>query len=85
VQSLEREFSKIDHNECLVLATLLDPRYKGYMFTAAETLDKANKWIGEVTASAQPEVTVTQEEGQGQTSHPKQPRREAEEPTGVVD
>jgi len=55
------------------------------MFTAAETLDKANKWIGEVTASAQPEVTVTQEEGQGQTSHPKQPRREAEEPTGVVD
>lgn len=43
-QSLERRFSKMEENRCLVLATLLDPCYKGHIF-AVETLNKAKEWV----------------------------------------
>ena len=40
LQSLEKRFAKIEETKCLVLATLLDPRYKNHVF-AMDTLAKA--------------------------------------------
>lgn len=44
LQSLQRRFQKMEDTQCLVLATLLDPRYKGDVFSE-DTLDKAKRWI----------------------------------------
>lgn len=41
LDSLTRQFSKAEDTKCLVLATVLDPRYKDKAFTSAETVEKA--------------------------------------------
>lgn len=46
LQSLDRRFAKMEETKCLVLATLLDPRYKGHVF-AVDTLSKAKTWLQE--------------------------------------
>lgn len=52
LQSLEKRFSKIEETKCLVLGTLLDPRYKGHVFAADDKLNKAKQWIKEEQAIA---------------------------------
>lgn len=65
----------------MVLGTLLDSRYKGHVFAADDTLNKAKQWIKEeqVIASEQQQVTSGD-----QGSDPKI-RVEEEEPSGLVD
>ena len=70
--------SSVCHSQ--VLATLLDPRYKGHVFAKADTLSKAKQWLlQEVPLPDQ------QEDGAGD---PKRVRVEDEEPQtglGLVD
>ncbi|XP_063746153.1 zinc finger BED domain-containing protein 4-like, partial [Eleginops maclovinus] len=85
LQSLQRRFQKMEDTQCLVLATLLDPRYKGHVFSEG-TLDKAKRWIKEEHAvvSEQLKMATSAEEG----LHSKQRRVEVEEvpgPSSVID
>ncbi|RXN24106.1 zinc finger BED domain-containing 4-like protein [Labeo rohita] len=45
LDSLTRRFSKAEETKILVLATLLDPRYKARAFASEETLEKGKKWL----------------------------------------
>ncbi|KAK7122932.1 hypothetical protein R3I94_019901 [Phoxinus phoxinus] len=85
-QSLERRFSKMEENRCLVLATLLDPRYKGQIFSV-ETLNKAKEWVKEENAIVS-EQCNTATTGV-QESDPKRRREEEEEeqpgPSGLLE
>lgn len=47
LDSLTRRFSKAEETKCLVLATVLDPRYKSYAFTSGTALEKAKEWLKE--------------------------------------
>ena len=50
LDSLTRRFSKAEDTNSLVLATVLDPRYKDKAFTSAETVEKAKDWLKEEAA-----------------------------------
>ncbi|XP_041946911.1 LOW QUALITY PROTEIN: zinc finger BED domain-containing protein 4-like [Alosa sapidissima] len=85
LQSLQRRFQKMEDPQCLVLATLLDPRYKGHVFSEG-TLHKAKRWIKEEHAvvSEQLKMTTSAEE----RPHSKQRRVEVQEvpgPSSVID
>ncbi|KAL7877738.1 hypothetical protein SRHO_G00043810 [Serrasalmus rhombeus] len=83
LQSLEKRFSKIEETKCLVLATLLDPRYKGHVFAAEGTMDKAKQWLKEeqaVTCDSDKQVTT-----EDQRSESKRMRVEEKKPSGLVD
>lgn len=45
LDSLSKRFSKAEETKCLVLATLLDPRYKGHAFASEITLQNAKLWL----------------------------------------
>lgn len=85
LQSLERRFAKMEETKCLLLATLLDPRYKGNIF-AVDTLSKAKTWLPE-------EHTIVSKQQKGATSgdeglEPKRTRVEEEEepgPSGLLE
>ncbi|XP_071246206.1 uncharacterized protein [Salvelinus alpinus] len=47
LDSLTRRFSKAEETKCLVLATVLDPRYKSYAFSSGTALEKAKEWLKE--------------------------------------
>uniref|UniRef100_A0A3P8TXB9 HAT C-terminal dimerisation domain-containing protein n=1 Tax=Amphiprion percula TaxID=161767 RepID=A0A3P8TXB9_AMPPE len=52
--SLEKRFSKLEDTKPVVLACLLDPRYKSHAFSVATTMNKAKEWLKEeVDASTQ--------------------------------
>lgn len=78
-QSLDRRFAKMEETKCLVLATLLDPRYKGHVF-AVDTLSKAKTWLQEehaIVSKRQKGAT-----GGDEGSEPKRTRVEEEEEPG---
>nr|XP_023660962.1 zinc finger BED domain-containing protein 4-like [Paramormyrops kingsleyae] len=77
LQSLETRFAKMEETKCLVLATLLDPRYKGHVFFAEDTLSKAKQWIKEEHAIVSEHMKTATTEDQG--SDPKQRRVEEED------
>uniref|UniRef100_A0A3P8RUH3 BED-type domain-containing protein n=1 Tax=Amphiprion percula TaxID=161767 RepID=A0A3P8RUH3_AMPPE len=53
-ESLEKRFSKLEDTKPVVLACLLDPRYKSHAFSVATTMNKAKEWLKEeVDASTQ--------------------------------
>ncbi|XP_051800344.1 zinc finger BED domain-containing protein 4-like [Acanthochromis polyacanthus] len=52
-ESLDKRFSKIKDTKIVVLACLLDPRYKSHAFSSATTLSKAKRWLQEEDASTQ--------------------------------
>ena len=59
LDSLTRRFSKAEDAKCLVLTTVLDPRYKGKAFSPAETVEKAKEWLKEEAAQ---DMAITVEE-----------------------
>ncbi|XP_077340549.1 zinc finger BED domain-containing protein 4-like [Lithobates pipiens] len=85
-QSMERRFTKIEDTKCLVLATLLDPRYKAHVF-ASDTLSKAKTWLREENAIVSEQKRATSgDEG----PEPKRTRTRAEEkeepsPSGLLE
>lgn len=76
LQSLEKRFAMMEDTKCLVLATLLDPRYKSHVFFAEDALTKAKEWIQEERVIVSEQMTTTTED---QGPHSKQRRVEAEE------
>ncbi|KAL7379638.1 hypothetical protein ABVT39_003041 [Epinephelus coioides] len=87
LNSLKARFEKAEKTRCLVLATLLDPRYKGHAL-APGTLRNAKDWIKEehATLSEAAKQKSASSEGQGQED-PKRKRamEEEEEVTGPSD
>ncbi|XP_049447489.1 zinc finger BED domain-containing protein 4-like [Epinephelus fuscoguttatus] len=79
LNSLKARFEKAEKTRCLVLATLLDPRYKGHAL-APGTLRNAKDWIKEehATLSEAAKQKSASSEGQGQED-PKRKRAEEEE------
>nr|XP_033940878.1 zinc finger BED domain-containing protein 4-like [Pseudochaenichthys georgianus] len=54
-ESLVKRFSKVDETKMVVLACLLDPRYKNHVFSSDATLTKAKEWLKEdVTSQEEP-------------------------------
>lgn len=80
LQSLQKRFARMEETKCLVLATLLDPRYKGHVFFAVDTLTKAKQWIKEEHAIVSEQLKTATTEDQG--SDPKQRRVEDEKLPG---
>ncbi|KAK0138899.1 hypothetical protein N1851_024572 [Merluccius polli] len=65
LDSLNRRFAKVEDVPCVVLATLLDPRYKHHAFTSDHTLTKAKEWlIEEMQDMGEPSETEVQMSGQ---------------------
>ncbi len=66
LQSFAEKVAKMEETKCLVLATLLDPRYKGHVFFAVDTLTKAKLWIKEEHAivSEQLKTATTEDKDQ---------------------
>ncbi len=81
LQSLQKRFARMEETKCLVLATLLDPRYKGRVFFAVDTLTKAKLWIKEEHAIVSEQLKTATTEDQG--SDLKQRRVEDEELPGA--
>ncbi len=80
LQSLQKRFARMEETKCLVLATLLDPRYKCHVFFAVDTLTKAKQQIKEEHAIVSDQLKTATTEDQG--SDPKQRRVEDEELPG---
>lgn len=76
LQSLQKRFARMEEIKCLVL----DPRYKGHVFFAVDTLTKAKQWIKEEHAIVSEQLKTATTEDQG--SVPKQRRVEDEELPG---
>ncbi|XP_078027094.1 zinc finger BED domain-containing protein 4-like [Epinephelus lanceolatus] len=51
-ESLIKCFSKLEDMKSVVLACLLDPRYKNHVFSSDITLSKAKEWLNEDVESA---------------------------------
>lgn len=88
LKSVTKRFAKAEETKCLVLATLLDPRYKGHAFSSGETLDKAKEWLKEEAEADHEEATpfatqggTSEEEG----TDPKRPQMEDDQPSSLVD
>lgn len=66
----------------MVLATLLDPQYKDPVFTAEDTLNKAQQWIKEeqaIASESEQQQATTGDQG----SDPKRIRVEEEDTSGL--
>lgn len=59
LDSLTKRFSKAEDTKNLVLATVLDPRYKSKAFTSAETVEKAREWVKEAAHHTEETVEET--------------------------
>jgi len=54
-ESPVKRFSKLEETKMVVLACLLDPRYKNHVFSSDATLTKAKEWLKEdVTSQEEP-------------------------------
>ncbi len=51
-ESLIKRFSKLEKTKTVVLACLLDPRYKNHAFSSDATMTKAKEWLKEEVESA---------------------------------
>ncbi|XP_060786487.1 zinc finger BED domain-containing protein 4-like [Neoarius graeffei] len=65
-ESLIKRFAKLEETKHVVLACLLDPRYKNYAFSSDHTLVKAKQWLkddveGALTEACNDEGTSAQE------------------------
>uniref|UniRef100_UPI00358FB429 uncharacterized protein n=2 Tax=Myxine glutinosa TaxID=7769 RepID=UPI00358FB429 len=85
LESLNKRFSKIEETKCLVLASLLDPRYKRHAFSSDGTLNKAKEWLKEEVDQEEQDSVSQQGTSEDRGSDPKRQRVEEEEPTGLVD
>lgn len=56
-ESLDKRFSKVEDTKTVVLACLLDPRYKSHAFSSATTLSKAKEWLKEEEDAATQQTT----------------------------
>lgn len=56
-ESLDKRFSKVEDTKTVVLACLLDPRYKSHAFSSATTLSKAKGWLKEEEGAATQQTT----------------------------
>ena len=87
LDSLKARFENAEKTRCLVLTTLLDPRYKGHAL-APGTLSSAKDWVKEEHATlseAEKQKTVSSSEGQGQNPKRKRAEEQEEEVTGQSD
>lgn len=82
LDSLTRRFSKAEDTKCLVLATVLDPRYKDKAFTSAETVEKAKDWLKEEAAHDM--VKTVEETGEAEVPAKRQ-RLQTDPPPTLVD
>ncbi|KAI4824290.1 hypothetical protein KUCAC02_012813 [Chaenocephalus aceratus] len=73
-ESLVKRFSKVEETKMVVLACLLDPRYKNHVFSSDATLTKAKEWLKEdISEEEQAAAEGTNEEDR---RTPKRLRRE---------
>ncbi|GLD56283.1 zinc finger BED domain-containing protein 4-like protein [Lates japonicus] len=56
-ESLDKRFSKVEDTKTVVLACLLDPRYKSHAFSSATTLSKVKGWLKEEEDAATQQTT----------------------------
>ncbi|KAJ8367175.1 hypothetical protein AAFF_G00324540 [Aldrovandia affinis] len=56
-ESLDKRFTKVEDTKIVVLACLLDPRYKSHAFSSATTLSKAKGWLKEEEDAATQQTT----------------------------
>lgn len=56
-ESQDKRFSKVEDTKTVVLACLLDPRYKSHAFSSATTLSKAKGWLKEEEDAATQQTT----------------------------
>ncbi|XP_030282405.1 zinc finger BED domain-containing protein 4-like [Sparus aurata] len=56
-ESLDKRFSKVEDTKTVVLACLLDPRFKSHVFSSATTLSKAKGWLKEEEDAATQQTT----------------------------
>ncbi|GLD48622.1 zinc finger BED domain-containing protein 4-like isoform X1 [Lates japonicus] len=82
LDSLTRRFSKAEDTKCLVLATVLDPRYKDKAFTSAETVEKAKDWLKE--EAAHDTAKTVEETGEAEAAAKRQ-RVQTDPPPTLVD
>ncbi|KAL1256427.1 hypothetical protein QQF64_011972 [Cirrhinus molitorella] len=85
-ESLTKRFNKLEDSKVVVLACLLDPRYKSHAFCFASTLNKAKEWLKEdvecglqgqaETERGNQEQQADEEEPAAQDQAPKRQRRE---------
>lgn len=78
LDSLKARFEKADQTKCLVLATLLDPRYRGHALSP-EALSNAKDWINEEHAILSEAEKQKRASSEDQGPNPKQTRVEEEE------
>ncbi|XP_029966352.1 zinc finger BED domain-containing protein 4-like [Salarias fasciatus] len=67
-ESLIKRFSKLEDLKPVVLACLLDPRYKNHAFSSAITLSKAKEWLKEEVESATKQSTQEEHDVTEETS-----------------
>ncbi|XP_071032078.1 uncharacterized protein [Oncorhynchus clarkii lewisi] len=89
LDSLTRRFSIAEETKCLVLATVLDPRYKSYAFASGTALEKAKEWLKEesdLLRKPNPRATAerTSEEEDTDPGAKKQ-RVQVDQPPSLVD
>eukprot|EP00063_Salmo_salar_P049203 XP_014024038.1 PREDICTED: zinc finger BED domain-containing protein 4-like [Salmo salar] len=89
LDSLTRRFSKAEETKCLVLAIVLDPRYKSYAFISGTAIEKAKEWLKEesdLLRKPNPRATAdwTNEEEDPDPGAKRQ-RVRADQPPSLVD
>ncbi|XP_053170463.1 zinc finger BED domain-containing protein 4-like [Scomber japonicus] len=63
-ESLNKRFSKAEDTKTVVLACLLDPRYKNHAFSSTTTLSKAKGWLKEEEEDTDTQQTTVRQEEQ---------------------
>ncbi|XP_031673379.1 uncharacterized protein LOC116364351 isoform X2 [Oncorhynchus kisutch] len=89
LDSLTRRFSKAEETKCLVLATVLDPRYKSYAFASGTALEKAKEWLKEesdLLRKPNPRATAERTSEEEDTDQgAKRQRVQIDQPPSLVD
>ncbi|XP_064816522.1 uncharacterized protein LOC135533058 [Oncorhynchus masou masou] len=89
LDSLTRRFSKAEETKCLVLATVLDPRYKSYAFSSGTTPEKATEWLkeeSELLRKPNPRATAERTSEEEDTDPgAKRQRVQVDQPPSLVD
>lgn len=79
-ESLTKRFSKLEDSKVVVLACLLDPRYKSHAFCCASTLNKAKEWLKEDVEGGLQGQAETERGNQEQQADGEEPAAEDQAP-----
>lgn len=75
-ESLIKRFAKLEDSKNVVLACLLDPRFKSHAFSSASTLNKAKEWLKEDVEDALQKQVETERANQEEQADGEEPAAE---------